>query len=92
MIEAWILTIFCGLICAAAAIDKSRKRIKMNTIQYLQIFDIVKQQLERTFRDSTLPPNMIDTMAHTRAVNEAMELHRQKKLVTYYKNLKAGIL
>ncbi len=90
MIEAWMLIIFCGMICTAAAIDKLRKCIKMNANEYFQIFDIVKQQLERKFRDSTLPPNMIDTMAHTRAVNEAMKLHRQKQLIKYYDRMKAG--
>lgn len=94
MIEAWIFLIFCGLICLAAGINKLRKTYrkvcKVDTFKYLQIFDIVSQQLEHAFRDSTLPPNMIDTMAHTRAINEAMKLHRQKQLVPYYKRMKAG--
>lgn len=76
------------------AIDELKKYLsrkhKMNTYDYLKIYDAVLKQLEYIFRDSTLPPNMIDTMAHTRAIKEATELHRNKQLVPYYKRMKAG--
>lgn len=94
MVEFLILSTLCILICSFELvkkfIKKYRKHITISTLEYLQIFDMVRQQFEYKFRDSTLPPNMIDTMAHTRAIREAMQLHRNNKLVPYYKKLKAG--
>ncbi len=91
-----ITTVFVAVLFAPMMILEEigklarRKPEKMNTYDYLNIYDAVLKRLEYIFRDSTLPPNMIDTMAHTKAVSETLELHRNKQLVPYYNRMKAG--
>lgn len=85
---SFILILFAPMLLADGITKLRQRTPKMNTYDYLKIYDAVLNQLEYIFRDSTLPPNMIDTMAHTRAVNEALELHRSNNLVPYYERIK----